>query len=152
VKHNFRQLQAVDGMTSLDKNYVRRLIADIEEAMEIVLEDLSKPFNSISRAEKSEVRYYLIVMVEALVALCYHLSRRAYNITPGSSIEAFKVLMDRGLLTSEEFDDFAKLARLRNLLVHRYWIIDDRRIYYEVKKNFKHVKNFIEKIRRVLSV
>jgi len=139
-------------MTSLDKDYVRRLIADMREAMKIILEDLSKPFNRISRAEKSEVRYYLIVLAEALVALCYHVSRRVYNTRPESSIEAFKVLMDKSLITSEEFDDFVKLAKLRNLLVHRYWIIDDRRIYEEVRRNFKYVENFIERVRRALGV
>ncbi len=139
-------------MTSLDKSYVERLIADIEEAMRIILEDLSKPFNNLSRAEKSEVRYYLIVLVEALVALCYHIARRVYNARPGSSIEAFRVLMNEGLISSKEFDDFIKLTRLRNLLVHRYWVIDDRRIYEEVKRDFKCVENFIGRIRHVLSI
>jgi Protein of unknown function DUF86. len=29
------------------------------------------------------------------------------------------------------------LIRLRNLLVHRYWVIDDERVYWSVRNNFK---------------
>ena len=83
-------------MASVDEDYVRRLIADMEEAMGIILEDVSKPFEALSRAERNEIRYYLIVLVEALVALCYHISRRAYNARPGTPMEALKVLTDRG--------------------------------------------------------
>jgi uncharacterized protein YutE (UPF0331/DUF86 family) len=38
------------------------------------------------------------------------------------------------------------LIRLRNLLVHRYWIIDDRKIYEDVRKDFKNVLSFLEKV------
>ena len=39
------------------------------------------------------------------------------------------------------------LIRLRNLLVHRYWTIDDKRIYASVKSNFESVKNFLKRLR-----
>ena len=95
---------------------------------------------------------YKEVLVEALVALCYHISRRAYNIRPGTSVEAFKVLMDRGLITYEEFSDFVKLVRLRNLLVHRYWVIDDKRLYDEAKRDFRKVKEFLWRVKNVFNL
>jgi uncharacterized protein YutE (UPF0331/DUF86 family) len=39
-----------------------------------------------------------------------------------------------------------KIIRLRNLLVHRYWVIDDKVIYDAVKKNFRYVEEFIERV------
>ena len=39
------------------------------------------------------------------------------------------------------------LIRLRNLLVHRYWTIDDERIYASVKSNFESVRNFLKRLR-----
>jgi len=32
--------------------------------------------------------------------------------------------------------DLIKIMRLRNLLVHRYWIIDDAEVYDSAKKDF----------------
>ncbi|MEM2617367.1 MAG: HepT-like ribonuclease domain-containing protein [Thermofilaceae archaeon] len=50
------------------------------------------------------------------------------------------------MLTGLEYEDFARLIRLRSLLPHRYWTIDDERIYTSVKRNFKSVKNFLERL------
>ena len=99
------------------------------------MKDTSKPFEELSRAEKSEIRYYIIVLVEALTALAYHIARRAYGLEPRTPVQTLKLLADRGLITGEELDEFVKHVRLRNLIVHRYWVIDDRRIYESVKGN-----------------
>jgi len=48
---------------------------DIHEAINI-LEDTSKSFEKLSHAEKSEIRYYIVVLVEALTVLVYHIARR----------------------------------------------------------------------------
>jgi len=42
------------------------------------------------------------------------------------------------------------LARLRNLLVHRYWAIRDDIVYNNVKTNFRCVNEFIESVRRLI--
>ncbi len=135
---------------SIDKEYVWKLIKDIEEAMSVILEDTSKPFDSITRAERHEVRYYVIVLVEALVALCYHIARRRFGIKPETPFMTLNVLLEKGLLTSEEFNDLVLLVKLRNLLVHGYWVIDDKRIYEAIRNNFRNVRSFLERIKRAI--
>jgi len=39
-----------------------------------------------------------------------------------------------------------KIIKLRNLLVHRYWVIDDKIIYDAIKKDFKYVEEFIKRV------
>ncbi|MGB9672310.1 MAG: HepT-like ribonuclease domain-containing protein, partial [Candidatus Norongarragalinales archaeon] len=36
--------------------------------------------------------------------------------------------------------DLTALVRLRNLLVHRYWVINDDQIYNAIKSNFRAVE------------
>jgi len=36
------------------------------------------------------------------------------------------------------------LVRLRNLLVHRYWDVDDKRIYEGIVRDFACVHKFLE--------
>ncbi|WP_243674673.1 DUF86 domain-containing protein [Vulcanisaeta distributa] len=93
------------------------------------------------------VRYELIVIAEALMALVIHIVRRDLNERPRTPINALMILRNRGLLTINEYEDLSKLVRLRNLLVHRYWIIDDYLIYQNVKTNFKSLINFINRLR-----
>lgn len=42
--------------------------------------------------------------------------------------------------------------RLRNLLVHRYWVIDDKRIYEEVRKNFGKIIELINRVKGLYGV
>ena len=62
------------------------------------------------------------------------------------------MLADRELIEYEELDELVKLIRLRNLLVHRYWVVDDRRIYENIRKNFNAVKSFVRRVRDVFKV
>ncbi|MCX8204981.1 MAG: DUF86 domain-containing protein [Candidatus Nezhaarchaeota archaeon] len=58
------------------------------------------------------------------------------------------MLKDGGLITSLEYEDLVRLAKLRNLLVHGYWTVDNEKIYRSVKSDFKSVRSFIERLRR----
>lgn len=40
------------------------------------------------------------------------------------------------------------LVGLRNLLVHRYFQVDDRRVYEDVRRDFKCVLEFVERALR----
>jgi uncharacterized protein YutE (UPF0331/DUF86 family) len=60
-------------------------------------------------------------------------SRRIYKEKPETLLHCYRVLRDKGLLSLEEFDDFVKFLKLRNLSVHKYWIIDDKKIFGSVK-------------------
>jgi uncharacterized protein YutE (UPF0331/DUF86 family) len=39
-----------------------------------------------------------------------------------------------------------KIIKLRNLLVHRYWVVDDKVIYDAIKKDFEYVEEFIKRV------
>lgn len=139
-------------MSGVDKEFIGRLIRDVHEAIGIITENSSKPFEELNRAERSEVKYHIVVLVEALTTLAYHVARRVYGLEPSTPTQTFRLLADRGLLSEGELDDLVKLVRLRNLIVHRYWIVDDRRIYESVKKNFKMVVSFVKRIKDVFKL
>ncbi len=116
----------------IDRLYVEKLLSEIEDAIKDVEHFTSKSFDNTTEAERYAV-YSLIVMAEALVSLCIHIARRVYEEKPETPLHCYRVLRDKGLLSSEEFDDFVKFLKLRNLLVHKYWIIDDKKIFDSVK-------------------
>jgi uncharacterized protein YutE (UPF0331/DUF86 family) len=41
---------------------------------------------------------------------------------------------------------------LRNLLTHRYWTIDDKRVYDSMKNDFKGVDRFVESVKKKYAV
>jgi len=131
---------------SVNGEYVRRLVADIKDSIRFINEVSSKPYTALGDAEKYAIRYNLIVIAEAIVALTIHIVRKVFSREPETPMHALKIIRDKGLMTEDEYNDVRKLIRLRNLLLHRYWIIDDRRIYEDIRKDFKSLVRFIERV------
>ncbi len=134
---------------SVSKEFVKNLIRDIEYAVREVNRIVSKSYDELSDEDKMAIRYELIVIAEALMALVMHIVRRGgLNERPKTPINALMMARDRGgLLTMNEYEDLTKLVRLRNLLVHRYWVIDDYLIYRSIKSDFKSLASFIDRLR-----
>ena len=96
--------------------------------------------------EKYSLRYHVVVLVEALASICLHISIEGFGREPRSYPECFKLLEEKGLIDCSE--DLVKMARLRNILIHRYWIIDDEKVYDSIKKNFSCVEKLIESVEK----
>jgi uncharacterized protein YutE (UPF0331/DUF86 family) len=50
----------------------------------------------------------------------------------------------KGVITAKLFDEPVRLVKLRNLFVHKYWVIDDRRIYMDVRRDFRCVEGVLK--------
>ncbi len=137
---------------SVDREYVKKVINEIMDTVDEVLTMITKPFDSLSKSDLMAIRYYLIVLAEALSSLALHIARRSLGKRPLSPTEAVRILRDHHLITSEECDDIIRLMRLRNLLVHRYWTIDDKKIYDNVKRNFKKILSVVNKIAKYVQI
>ncbi|NHV98870.1 MAG: DUF86 domain-containing protein [Thaumarchaeota archaeon] len=52
------------------------------------------------------------------------------------------------MIKPETARGMAALARLRNLIVHRYWLVNDSRIYREAKASgMRLISKFVEEVR-----
>ena len=59
---------------------------------------------------------------------------------PESYSDCIAYLRDKEIVGCAE--DLIKIIRMRDLLVYRYWFVDDFRVYSSVKENFKCVEEF----------
>ncbi len=67
-------------------------------------------------------------------------------IIPGYTT-VFRKLVETGVLSPKTGLNMEKLVRLRNLIIHRYWEVDDIRIYREFKEKDRFIiKKFIEEV------
>jgi len=127
------------------------LYLEILDYVDKTLKYASKDFETLSESEEMTIRYFIIVIVEALVNFVLHISRRiceseGIRLKPETLKASLQVLRDRNLIKNDELNDIISLVKLRNLLVHRYWIIDDEEIYRNVKSNFTKIINFIKRV------
>ena len=132
---------------AINLRFVDKLAEDVREAARLAVEYTSKPYGELSDAERYAVRYHIIVVAEALTALLLHLARRGLGVRPETPLHALRALRDAGLVRDDEYRDAVGIIRLRNLLVHRYWAIDDKRIYDNVRGDFENLLKLVERLR-----
>ncbi|MCK4766644.1 MAG: DUF86 domain-containing protein [Candidatus Aminicenantes bacterium] len=108
-------------------------IFDCLERLEKIKESAREEF-IVNRDLQDIASYRLLVAIEAALNLCFHVSAKKLKKAPGEYAECFGLLGDAGIIPGELAGELKKMARFRNMLVHRYWKID-----YEILFEILHV-------------
>lgn len=132
----------------LDRSRIAKDIADIAMAkgeIERLVAVDQATFFSDSRNVFS-VRYLIIQTVEAMTDLCQHMLARTRGIPCDGYIDCIVKAGEHGIISVALAERLRRLAALRNILVHRYWSIDDVRVYIETKANVSDLTTFSDEI------
>lgn len=136
----------------LNRDLIQKRCQDISDS----LERLEK-FKKVSKDEFLEnkdsqdiVSYRLLVAIEAALNLCYHVSAKKLKKIPGEYGECFIILADAEIISRELSGELKKMARFRNMLVHRYWKIDYEMIYDIIRENLDDLRRFSKAITALL--
>jgi len=129
----------------IDSDVLKARISEITFVMNELRRLISKPFAQLSVDEKYSIRYNVIVLVESIVSLCMRIATEAYAKTQESYGEAVKVVAER--LNMSCINDLTSMVGLQNILIHRYWLVDDERVYEAVKTNFRCVEELLSRVR-----
>jgi len=136
------------GLSSEEKVLIKKLIYEVEEALSVLELRVREGVRNLSDAYA--LRYALIQVVEGLATIASRIAENHGAVIEGY-VEAMKFLSRIRVVEPEVGEKLVKLARLRNLLVHRYWIVDDERIVREAKGNgIETIREAIRGIRRLI--
>ena len=127
----------------VDVNQLKQRVAEVLQAKAELKRLTSKPFIKLTLDTKYAIRYHVIVIAEALGAICLHIANEGFGQTPFSYSECFTFLDEQGVCR-DCARDLRPIIRLRNLLTHQYWVIDDEKVYFSIKNDFKGVDKFLE--------
>ena len=116
-------------LVNIDKLYAKfRDIRDSVERLrlfgEISLDEFLR-----DRDKQDIASFRLIVATEAAIDTCLHVAAKVLKEVPEEYAGCFQLLGDHDLIDRDISLRLAKMARFRNLLVHRYWAIDYSRMY-----------------------
>lgn len=136
---------------AFDREAVEARIRDINDALGILKGILSKRFEDLTLYDKLSIRYLVIQLVEASASICVRILLNAYAETPEGFPQCFARLGSKGVLPEDLASRLASAARLRNLLVHRYWAISDEKVYESIKNGLRDFEDFITRVRRFLA-
>ncbi|RLG78308.1 MAG: hypothetical protein DRO14_00935 [Thermoprotei archaeon] len=137
-------------MVKIDKEYVESVINEIKEGLEEIKNIISMDLEDFmrTRSKRFAMRYSVVLIVEAATDIGIVLLKQCFNEEAKSYREVFSKLAERGVISFNVSEGMSSLASLRNMIVHRYWSIDDARIYREAKNSGKSViEKFIKEVR-----
>jgi uncharacterized protein YutE (UPF0331/DUF86 family) len=118
-------------MRDVDPIRVRDLLGGIAEALRRLRELglLSEDVFLADFRNTESAKYLLIVATEAAIDICNHIVARRSGRAPEDYADCFAVLVDLRVITPDLAERLQRMARFRNLLVHLYWRVDNRRVY-----------------------
>ncbi len=122
----------------MDVEYIEKLLGEIRKSIETAKVVVNLDINNFISDFRNRytLRMLIIEIIEASANIGIHILREDFNIqTLDSYSEIFRKLVENRVLSHEIGMGIEKLCRLRNLIIHRYWDVDDLRIYSEAKGN-----------------
>jgi len=103
-----------------------------------------------SYKDTQAAKYSLLEIMEACIDIAnYIISVKGFRRAEEYS-DMFKVLKEEGVIGKELATKLEDMARFRNLLVHRYGEIDNRRVLEIIKHNLKDIEEFEKEIEKFI--
>lgn len=133
----------------MDKGRIDKLLEEARESLKVAEEVIAIPYDEFIRDVRNRyaLRMALIEVVEALCNAGLHILREGLKVKAVEGyVEIIRKLIENSIISEAVGGEIEKLVRLRNLIVHRYWEVDDSRIYKEARGGLQVVKKFIEEV------
>lgn len=117
-------------MTALNRQLVRNRAREIRDSLEKIQRYTALTDAEFFADERNlyTVMHLLLIAIEAVAALCNHILAKKAGEAPSSYAECFAGMRDLKLLDDALAARLVRMARFRNLLVHRYWEIDPTQV------------------------
>jgi uncharacterized protein YutE (UPF0331/DUF86 family)/predicted nucleotidyltransferase len=138
----------------VDKGLLKSRIFELLERIAALKEDiLSRPGEQVvaSRLYRSSMERHMHVAIEVMLDACRHIVSAKKLGIPETYRDLIKLLRDNGILPAGLAAEMEKCVGLRNLLVHRYMLIDYGRLYGEAKGLPKVAEDFVKAMENLLN-
>lgn len=91
-------------------------------------------------------KYFLLTAIEDALAVANHIIAAEGHRGPADYADAFRVLTEKGVLNRELGARLEAMARFRNLLVHGYTKVDDRRVHGFLRADLQDLTSYVRSV------
>jgi uncharacterized protein YutE (UPF0331/DUF86 family) len=137
---------------SLNPDLIRARCAEIDSSLSRLEEFRHLPREQfLSNQDSLDVACYrLLIVIEAALALCFHVSAKRLHQVPEEYAGCFSALEHAGLIPPDLSSRLQQMARFRNLLVHVYWKIDYGQVYDVITTRLDDLRAFSTAMARLI--
>jgi uncharacterized protein YutE (UPF0331/DUF86 family) len=97
------------------------------------------------------IKYCLIEIAEAMADTLQHLMARLKGMAAESYLELIEKAAQSSVLDADLLGRLKFFFKFRNMLVHRYWEIEDRQMLQEIRKGLEDFELFMDGVTTVLA-
>lgn len=135
-------------MTSFNRQLVRSRAREIHDSLEKIRRYTALTDAEFFADERNlyTVMHLLLIAIEAVAALCNHILAKKAGEAPSSYAECFAGMRDLKLLDDALTARLVRMARFRNLLVHRYWEIDPTQVLRFARENLGDFTAYLQAV------
>lgn len=132
----------------LDREKIKQKFSEINESMKEVkrLASLDEKEFLAKKENLAALKYYLLIAIEAVGSICVHIAAKKFNKGVSVFGECFEILGKEGALDESLVSRLRQMVKFRNILIHRYWEIDDKKVLEYSKKDTADFDDFIKSI------
>ena len=141
-------------MANVNLEKLKARAADIRSAVEKVqtYTDLSDPDFWADERNIYTVKYLLLQAMEALGSICVHVLARQFQVAVSNYASCFQELEDKNVISSELSGKLRKMIRFRNIMVHRYWEVDDERVLEYARNDVQDILQMLKAVWEFLGI
>ena len=136
------------SLTEDDRVFIKRVLNEAKKIFEILASKVALEKHTYE--DLLVIRYSIIQIVETISIIATKIASRLGYVIEGY-VEAMRFLVKQGIVDEELGEELVRLARLRNLLVHRYWEVDDYRVLREARSSgLKVIERVLNELQRLV--
>jgi len=140
------------GISKLNIQRINEKTHDIKEALTILFQYTKQ--NDLDFLNNPEAirsaRYCFIVLGEAATNIATHICARLLNKAPATYADSFYILGEYGLINQPLAKRLGKMMGFRNLLIHGYNKIDDKRMLQIMRNDLADLEQYLEVINMLI--
>jgi len=139
-------------MSQLDEEQVKARAQEIRASLDKIQRYATLPDDQFWADERNlyTVMHLLLIAIEATAALCTHILARLARRVPASYAGCFEELRGLDILDDQMAGRLVQMARFRNLLVHRYWQVDQTRVLRYARESRDDFEAFLTAVGQLL--
>ncbi len=92
------------------------------------------------------VKYTIVEIAEAMANVIQHILSRQKGIPVKGYVEGIVVAAEEGIISKELSGKLKPFFDFRNSIIHRYWIISDKKLLQLLRENLSDFERFIIEI------
>ena len=128
------------------KRYLNEITRNSND-LKIMISENSLRKDSI---ELKAAKYLLIELAEAVSNTLQHMLAKEKGVPVSGYIDTISKGNKEGLISDELFQQLKPFFDFRNSLIHRYWIIDDKKLIENIKAGKEDFDRFVDEIESYL--